>query len=201
MREISCNSWSRPREHLLMAGDVIAALPGAYKLYGVPDAEERLAGIRKQTIEKLLEAKLFLIALPLIEQDPNASPETKAHVLEGTGKLAEAAELFRSLGKPKDALRNYRAIPDVDKALALMREIGNEPAAAESLEWLGELRRVLEKRPANLARTATAAEKKYLTAMLEAQLDGPRVKKAPAKPRAPRKKTAKTVSKPALKRK
>jgi hypothetical protein len=164
------------------------------------DAAERVATHRRQAIAKLLDKSLFTLAMPLIEQDPDASPELKAKVLEGMEKFAEAAELYRSIGRPKDALRNYRAIPDVGKALALMREMGGEPAAAESLEWLGELRQVLEKRPGNLARVATAAEKKYLTAMLEAQLDGPRVKKAP-KPRAPRKSTAAKAPKPLVKHK
>jgi hypothetical protein len=179
---------------------IMDALPGAYKLYGIPDAAARVTAHRKQAIQKLLDKGLFPLALPLIEQDPDASPELKARVLEGMGEHGKAAEVFRSLDRPKDALRNYRAIPDVGKALALMREMGGEPAAAESLQWLGELQQVLAKRPVNLARVATAAEKKYLAAMLEAQLDGPRVKKPPVK-RAPRKTTSTKVAKPVLKRK
>ena len=176
--------------------DVMPVLPAAYKLYGVVDAEERVANHRRQAIQQLIGAGLFAIALPLIEQDPDAPPALKAECYEGMGKYAEAAGIFRSLGKLKDALRNYRSIPDFDQALELIREMGGEPAAAESLAWIAELRQVLEKRPQNLLRTATPAEKKYLTALLEAQLDGPRVKKAPAKPRAPRKPAVKRSARP-----
>jgi hypothetical protein len=174
---------------------VIPILPAAYRLYGVVDAAERIAKLRSQGVQSLLVARLYGTALPLIEQDPDAPPALKAECYEGMGRHAEAAALFLSLGRLKDALRNYRSIPDFDKALELMRRMGSEPggepAAAASLEWVAELRQVLEKRPANLLRTATAAEKKFLTALFEAQLDGPRVKKAPAKPRTPRKPGAK----------
>jgi hypothetical protein len=183
------------------ASDVIPILPAAYKLYGVVDAEERIKSYRRQAIQKLIAARLFASALPLIDQDPDATPALKAECYEGMGNYAEAAEILRSMGKLKDALRNYRSIPDFEKALELMRELGGEPAAAESLEWIAELRQVLEKRPPNLLRTATAAEKKFLTALFEAQLEGPRVKKAPAKPRAPRKPGSKPAAKAAVKRK
>jgi hypothetical protein len=174
-------------------------LPAAYKMYGVVDAAERIAARRRQAIQLLMSSKLAILALPLIEEDPEASPELKAQCYEAMARYADAAELFRALGKRKDALRNYRSIPDVEKALELIGELGGEQAAQEGLEWLVKVRRVLEKRPANFARTATAAEKQLFTALLEAQLDGPRVKKA-AKPRAPRKTAAKPRTRPAFKR-
>ena len=166
-------------------------LPVAYKMYGIVDAAERIAARRRQTIQFLMSSKLPMLALPLIEEEPEAAPELKAQCYEAMARFADAAEIYRSLGKRKEALRNYRSIPDIEKSLELMQEIGGEQAAQEGLEWLVKVRRVLDKRPANFARTATTAEKKLFTAMLEAQLDGPRVKKPP-KPRAPRK----TVVKP-----
>jgi hypothetical protein len=182
-----------------LAARVLPLLPAAYKLYGLVDANERYASHRRRAIDRLMGAGMAAQALPLIEEDPDASPELKAQCLESMQRFADAAELYRSLGKRKEALRNYRAIPDLEKALELMRELGGEQAAAESLEWLAELRRVTEKRPANFARTATAAEKKFLAALLEAQLDGPRVKKAPVK-RTPRKPAAKAAKAPGSKR-
>jgi hypothetical protein len=181
------------------ASKVLPLLPAAYKLFGVVDATERYITHRHHAIGMLMTTGKASQALPLIEENPDASPELKAQCLESMQRFADAAELYRSLGKRKEALRNYRAIPDLQKALELMRELGGEQAAAESLEWLAELRRVTEKRPANFARTATAAEKKFLTALLEAQLDGPRVKKAPVK-RTPRKPAAKAAKAPASKR-
>jgi hypothetical protein len=176
------------------AAAVMAVLPGAYKMYGVPDAEQRVDRHRREAVALLMRAHLFQMAMPLIEQDKNAPPSLKAICLEGMGRHLEAAEIFRAGGDLKDALRNYRSIPDFEKSLALLKEIGGEQAAAESLEWITKLQKVLEKRPANLARTATAAEKKFLITLFEAQLDGPRAKK-PAKPRAPRKTAAKSVPK------
>ena len=117
------------------------------------------------------------------------------------GKYAEAAEMFRSMGKLKEALRNYRSIPDFEKALELMRELGGEPAAAESLEWIAELRQVLEKRPQNLLRIASTAEKKFLTELFEAQLDGPRAAEGARQARAPRKPGTKPAGKAAVKSK
>jgi hypothetical protein len=179
---------------LAFTDKTVQALPAAYKMYGVVDAAERIAAHRRQAIQKLIGAKLFEQALALVEQDPDASPKLKAECYEGLGKHGEAAEMYRGLGMLKEALRNYRTIPDIGKSLELMRELGGEQAGAASLEWLAELRQVLDKRPPNLARTATAAEKKFLTALLEGQLDGPRVKKTAAKPRAPRKTAAGTAA-------
>jgi hypothetical protein len=168
-------------EHAWAASRVLAILPEAYKLYGVPDAEERVAAHRRQAIQQLVAAGQFSAALPLIEQDPDAPPELKAECCEGMGMYEEAAGIFRSLGKSKDALRNYRSIPDLEKAMALLQEMREGPEAAESLAWIAELRQVLKKRPPHLARTITPAEKKFLAALLEEQLDRPGVRNAPVK--------------------
>jgi hypothetical protein len=162
--------------------EVMPMLPAAYKLYGVVDAEERLSNHGRQAIQRLMASGAFAAAMPLIEEDPDSTPELKAQCLEGMGRHAEAAGVFRSQGKLKDALRNYRSIPDVEKALALMREMGGEETNAEALEWIAELKQLLAQRPANLLGATTAAEKEFLTALFEQQLDGTRGKKSPAKP-------------------
>ena len=178
----------------VLAPVVLPLLPVAYKMYGIVDAEGRYAARRRQAIQMLLASKMPSLALPLIEEDPESTPELKAQCYEEMQNYAAAAELYLSLGKTKEALRNYRSIPEIDKALKLMREMGGEQAGMEGLEWMAQMRRLMEKRPGNFARTATAAEKQMLTALLEAQLDGPRAKK-PAKPRAPRKTAGKTAAK------
>jgi hypothetical protein len=178
----------------LDAVEILSVLPVAYALYGVPDANQKIERHRRQALDLLLSLNLFKMAMPLIEQDAAAPPELKAACLEGLNQHVEAATIYRAAGDLKSALRNYRAIPDIAKSLELMRETGGEPAASASLEWITEVERVFEKRPSNLARTATPAEKKFLAALLEAQLDGPRAKK-PAKPRAPRKTVAKRAPK------
>jgi hypothetical protein len=179
----------------LTAATMIDVLPDVYKLFGVVDAEERIHAHRQKAVRALFEAKMYGPALHIIEQDPASPPSLRADCYELMGRHAEAAELFRGLGKLKEALRNYRSIPDFDKALELMEEIGGEAAAAESLEWVQDLRKVLKKRPQNLLRVATAAEKKYLNALFEEQLDGPRVKKAAVKRKVVRKTAAKAPGK------
>jgi hypothetical protein len=160
---------------------VMPLLPVAYKLYGVVDAEQRLNSVRRNAIQQLMAAGEFTAAMPLIEQDPASTPELKAQCLEGMGRYAEAAEIFRTQGRLNDALRNYRSIPDFDKALSLMREIGAEETNAHALEWISELRQLLAKRPANLLDAASAAEKEFLIALLEEQLHKSR-RQSPAKP-------------------
>ena len=111
-----------------------------------------------------------------------------AQCSEALGEHRQAAEIYEQLGQRKDALRNYRAIPDIGKALALAREMEDYPAAP-GLQWMSEVDRVLRKRPENFLRTATEAEKKHFQSLLESHLPGPRrvpAKRAPRKPRKPK---------------
>jgi tetratricopeptide (TPR) repeat protein len=176
---------------------VLPVLPAAYKLYDVLDGDERAAKLRRTGLQLMIQTKAYAQALQLLDQIPDASPHVKAECYEGMGRHREAAELYQTLSKQKEALRNYRAIPDAAKALALMKEMGGEQAAVESLEWMSELEKLIEKRPKNFARVASAAEKKRLTEMLEGQLDGPRKPRKPAVKRAaPRKKRTPTEPRP-----
>jgi hypothetical protein len=131
----------------------------------------------------------FKGALYLLEQAPEPSAKLLARCHEGLGDHPKAAELYLGLGNLKDALRNYRAIPDIDKAIELSAGMEEFPAA-ESMEWLKQVRELLAKRPANFGRAATPAEKKFLQDLLEAGLDGPRRKPTPRKIARPRKRAA-----------
>ena len=125
--------------------------------------------------------------MTILERTPGKSPKLLAHCYEAQREHAKAAEIYEQLGLRKEALRNLRAIPDLRKSLDLARQMEDHPAAP-SLQWMGEVDRVLLKRPENFLRVATEAEKKYFQKLLESNLPGARrtpVKRAPRKPRKP----------------
>ena len=80
----------------------------------------------------------------------------------------------------KEALTCYRAVPNLDAALKLVREMGEHPAAA-SLEWMSKLRQLVSERPEKFTKLVTAAEKKLLEDVLEEALGVTRRKTAPRK--------------------
>ena len=81
-------------------------------------------------------------------------------------------------GKLKEALLCYRTIPDMDEALKLLAKMG-EHHAAESLEWMAKVQRLIAVRPQNFTKTVTPAEKKLLEELLEKALGVSRPKAAP----------------------
>jgi len=98
--------------------------------------------------------------------------------LQGVGDLRGAAQCHVADGNLKEALLCYRTIPDLDEALKLVGKIGEHPAA-ESLQWIGKVQRLVAERPENFTRTVTAAEKKLLQELLEKALGVSRPKAAP----------------------
>ncbi len=193
--ELSSKSaaWVRELEEavsdLELTARVVGILPAAYRVFDVPDGKERAVKVRAAAVESLMAAEKFAGALYLLEQTPDPSPKLLARCYEGLKEHRKAAEFYLEQGSRKDALRNFRAVPDIDKAIELSSDLEAYPAA-ESLEWLRDLRSTLAKRPANFARVATEAEKKFLQEMLESSLDGPRRKPAPRKAGRPRKRPA-----------
>ncbi len=135
-----------------------------------------------------MEASQFGEALLVLEPEVEKQPKLAAECYEGLKQHGKAAEIFGNLGSWKDALRNYRAIPDFDKALESMRHIEGS-TGAETVTWIREVQRVLADRPENYSRTATEAEKKFLANLLEMNMGAPRtkkaVKKAPARKKSP----------------
>ena len=61
----------------------------------------------------------------------------------------------------------YRAIPDFDSAVALIREIGSSHPAADSLEWVARMQQLVAERPANFNRAMKPSEKRLLEKILE----------------------------------
>jgi hypothetical protein len=93
------------------------------------------------------------------------------------GDLRGAAQCHVADGKLKEALLCYRTIPDLDEALKLVDKMGEHPAA-ESLQWIAKLQRLVAVRPQNFTKTVTAAEKKLLEELLEKALGVTRPKAA-----------------------
>jgi hypothetical protein len=109
---------------------------------------------------------------------PERQPKLEAVCLQGVGDLRGAAQCHVADGNLKEALLCYRTIPDLDEALKLVGKIGEHPAA-ESLQWIAKVQRLVAERPENFTKTVTAAEKKLLQELLEKALGVSRPKAAP----------------------
>ena len=100
---------------------------------------------------------------------PERQPKLEAECYEGLGDFRRAAECHREAGGLKEALACYRSIPDVAEALKVIKEMGDHPAA-ESLQWMARLDKLVKERPAAFPKSVTAAEKKHLEQLLEQSL-------------------------------
>jgi hypothetical protein len=166
--------------------------PAFYDALGVPDAAERLEGLRQRAIQALLKDKYFDEALRVLATLTRREPKLEAVCYEGLGNLRGAAESFKQAGDLKNALRCFRAIPDFAAALHIVRRLPDHPAAP-SLEWLARLQSVAGERPEKFTRTVTDAEKKILEQILEQALG---VKRRKPAPKPARKSRAKAVRPP-----
>lgn len=174
------------------AGVLLRVMPPFYEALSVPDAAARLGFLRQRAVEMFMKDGRHAEALAVLQSSPERNPRLEAVCLEGMGDYVAAAANYRSVGDLKEALRCYRLAPDFDAALALVREIGDHPAA-ESLEWVARLRAVIAERPEKFNRTMLPSEKKLLQDLLEQSLGVARRTPAARKPaarRAPAKKTA-----------
>lgn len=194
--EAKAISWVRELESVLTAGEnavtLTRILPPFYDVLRLPDAARRKDQLSDTAVGFLVKHKRHAEALEILRNLPEKKPQLEAECLEATGALREAAELYRSLGKSKEALRCFRAVPDFDAAVALIRDMQDHPAA-ESYEWLLKMREVVRQRPANFNRAMQASEKKILEQMLEEALGirrkQPAARKRPAARKSPAKRT------------
>jgi hypothetical protein len=188
------DQWVNELESGLVNGHnasiLLNILPPFYEILGVTGSEERIQRLRQKSLQFLMQDKHFAEALKLLQSLEPKQPRLEALCHEGLGNLRVAAECYRSIGDMKEALRCYRSIPDLHAALETVREIGNHPAA-ESLEWIARLEKVIAERPDKFNRAILPAEKKLLESLLEQSLGvtrkKPAVKKAAAKKAAPKK--------------
>jgi len=196
-------AWIDELESAMTAGDNAIALarvmPPLYEALALPDAAERSARLLDRCVRSLLKGHRHEAALSILRRLPERRPELEADCLVATGRHAEAAALYRSIGKVKEAVNCYRAIPDFEAAVALIRDVPDHPAAG-AYEWLTELRGVLAKRPDNFTKVMTAPEKKVLEQLLEQALGATRkkaaAKKVATKTVATKKAAAKKIARP-----
>ncbi len=171
------------------AGVLIKLLPPFYEALNVPDRVARIQRLQQKAIQLLMKDKQFAPALATLAELPERQPKLEAACHEGLGDFRSAAECYKASGNLKEALTCYRSIPDLQAALKLVKEIGEHPAA-ESLLWIAEMQKLVEKRPEKFTKTVLPAEKKMLEEILERSLGVARRKPAPRKTAAKRKAAA-----------
>ena len=175
-------SWIEELESALCNGHnaaiLLRVLPPLYEALDVPDRIARTRRLQQRAIQLLIKDKQYAAALAELRAQPERQPKLEAVCLQGVGDLRGAAQCHVADGNLKEALLCYRTIPDLDEALKLVGKIGEHPAA-ESLQWIGKVQRLVAERPENFTRTVTAAEKKLLQELLEKALGVSRPKAAP----------------------
>lgn len=170
------------------AGVLIKLLPPFYEALDIPDRHARIQRLQQKAIQLLMKDKQFAPALATLGELPDRQPKLEAQCHEGLGNFRSAAECHRLSGNLKEALNCYRSIPDLEAALKLVDEMGEHPAS-ESLRWISEMQKLVEKRPEKFTKMVMPAEKKLLEDILERSLGVTRRKPAPRKTAA-KKKTA-----------
>jgi hypothetical protein len=76
-------------------------------------------------------------------------------LLRGLDEYRKLPECHVNGGNLKEALTCYGAVPNLDAALKLVREMGEHPAAG-SLEWMSKLRQLASERPEKFTNQVTA---------------------------------------------
>jgi hypothetical protein len=177
-------SWIEELESALCNGHnaaiLLRILPPLYQALDVPDRGARARRLQQRAIQLLIKDKEYAAALAELRTQPERQPKLEAVCLEGIGDLRGAAQCHVADGNLKEALLCYRTIPDLDEALKLLDTMGEHPAA-ESLQWIAKVQRLVAMRPQNFTKTVTAAEKKLLQELLEKALGVSRPKAAPGR--------------------
>ncbi len=173
------------------ASVLMKVIPPFYEALRLPDRVTRVDVLRQRAIQLMMKDKQFDTALTLINSLPEPPAKLQAACFEGMQDFRNAAASYRVAGDLKEALRCYRTIPDFEMSLSLVRELGAEHPAAESLEWLAGMQKLVAERPERFNRVMLASEKKLLEEMMERSLGvarkKPGVKKAAAKKAAAKK--------------
>lgn len=193
------DSWLADLDRNIEAGDnALTAqfiLPPFFDALGLPDSQARKDRLAQRAVRILMRGRKYVQALAILERLPetSANPKLAAECCEESGQFASAAAKYVALGENDKALRCFRAAPDFEASLDLVRKLESHPAR-ESLEWLAELNGMLGRRPENFNRVMTPPEKKVLEGMLErglgVQRKKPAVKKAAVKKAAVKKPAA-----------
>jgi hypothetical protein len=177
-------SWIEELESALHNGHnaaiLLRVLPPLFEALDVPDRGPRTRRLQQRAIQLLIKDKQYATALAELRAQAEREPKLEAQCLQGMGDLRGAAQCHVEDRNLKEALLCYRSIPDLDEALKLVDRIGEHPAA-ESLQWIAKVQRLVAERPQNFTKKVTAAEKKLLQDLLEKALGVNRPKAVPRK--------------------
>jgi hypothetical protein len=174
---------------------LLRMLPQFYKILNLADSDARLKRLQQRSLSSLMKDKAWADALELLRDLPDRRPREEAACHEGLRSFEAAAEAFLAAGDRREALVCFRKIPDFERTLALLDEIGEHPAA-DSLRWVRDMQKLAGQRPPEFARVMTPSEKKLLEAILEQSLGVTRKKPAARKTAAAKKAPAKPKVKP-----
>ena len=103
------------------------------------EAAARSPRLREKAIWALIKMEAYNTALDILRQSSEADPRMIAECHEGLGEMETAAAEYLRAGRPQEALRCLRSIPDFDRSLQLLEEMPDHPAR-ESLLWLRRMR-------------------------------------------------------------
>lgn len=128
------------------------------------DVEAEATRLRCVAFDTLLEAGNLHSAEGVLKRLKTADPYRMGRLREAQGKFKEAAEQFERASAPQDALRNWRAIGQWERACPLAEK---DTPERKDLEWLVRLQALLERRPDELAGRLTPEEAARFDKMLE----------------------------------
>ena len=172
-------AWIEELEAAVCSGHnavvLLKILPPFYEALAVPDHQPRTERLQQRAIQLLLKERQFAVALEILRSLGQRQPKLEAACYEGLSDFRQAAECHMAAGNQKEALACYRSVPDLEKAMMLIGEMGDQPAG-ESLRWISELRALAMKRPDKFSKVILPAEKKLLEEILERSLGVNRVK-------------------------
>jgi hypothetical protein len=159
---------------------LLELIPSLYRMFAPAEAATRIGRVRERAIRNFMRAGAYSPALQILDQMADPNPKLIAECREGLKEYEAAAADYLRAHSPQDALRCYRSIPDFDRTLQLLDNVGAHPAKA-SLIWIRRMRDLAAQRPAEFNKAILPSEKKLLEEVLETALGATRKKKATAK--------------------
>jgi len=127
------------------------------------DLDEEARRLRCLAAGNLLEAGRVDAAEAILALVVPPEPTLVARLHEARGQYVEAAEVFETLEQRDDALRNWRAVPDWERALQIAPP---RSAITQDLRWLRALERVTDQRPEGILDRLTGPERERFEQLL-----------------------------------
>ena len=175
-------AWVEELESALVNGHnatvLLRLLPPLYEVLGIPNHAARTERLQQRAIQLLMKERHFAKALDVLQSLPERQPKLEASCQQALGDFRGAAESHLAAGNLREALSCYRSVPDLERTLKLVGQIGEYPAA-ESLQWIARLQELVAKRPEKFTKHVTPAEKELLQDLLERALGVTRRKPVP----------------------